>query len=267
MSNISLHYSGGSGGFICLHILLETDRYFCSLEGLPFLSDLNFSNNFNYLKSKQWNINNTDNWKDNEAWPDNAKTENTDSIREKIFFYCNQFHPHNDSKTILLYTDVESQLTLSKFKNAHWYFNSRTVKRLPRWQTTYHTIKANHWNDNVDLLTEFDSLPKYQQEEILKSIPLDTIESVTNSSVIPVVNSEKILSTYAVLDNGIKVLPVVAEFYKKADYCIRLQDLINTSGKALLDLLELSHTEKHIKLINQWKKLHPPELLTNIGIN
>lgn len=273
MNNLSLHYGGGSGGFIGLHILLETDRYFCVLDGLTFLTDSNFSANFDYLKLQQWNITEIGRWKNTEKWPDNIKTENSTSTRSKIFFHCNYFESNANNKTILIYTDIDSQLLLSKHKNANWYGAGATIiNRLPLWQEVYHDIKENDWDNDIDLLTDFGSLPKYQQEEISIILSensqkrlLTSVTEFPNPTESP--NPTQITNSYKTLDNGTKVTPLVAEFYKKADYCVSLQDLINTSGKALLDLLDLPHTNKHNILVNHWKKLHPVELLKAIGID
>lgn len=268
MHNLSLHYSGGSGGFIGLHVLLETNRYFCSLEGLSFLTDSNFLDNFNYLKSQHWNIPDISLWKHTEIWPDNLKTENSTTTRAKIFFYCNYFESNKNSKTVLVYTDIESQHKLAKHKNANWYQGLPIIDRPLRWQEIYHHIKTDEWDNSIDLLSDFNSLPKYQQDEISACQLINSRKNLSTQIESPkYVDSLQILNDYETLDNGIKVKPSVAEFYKKADYCVRLQDLINTSGKALLEPLGLPHTENHTTLINHWKKLHSSELLEAIGID
>ena len=48
---------------------------------------------------------------------------------------------------------------------------------------------------------------------------------------------------------------------------VKLQDVINSNGKILEDLLEIPAMNiKQHNLIDRWKKLHPSELLEKIGI-
>jgi hypothetical protein len=237
MSDLSLYYSGGSGGFICLHSLLLTDQYYCSLAGMPFISDLFFSENFDYITKHQWNIQNINDWKSTEFWPDNEKTSVSTVDRLKIFFHCNAFTEPKLGKSLLIYTDIHSQHSLSKLKKANWYSAPCNYEGV--WQSTYHDIKAPSWDQTVGLSTELSTLPQYQQDEIYAILG----QRVTIDAVVPVIESEaKILANYATLDNGIKVTAEVAEFYNVADYSVILQDVINTNGKALTDVVAVSCT-------------------------
>jgi hypothetical protein len=59
--------------------------------------------------------------------------------------------------------------------------------------------------------------------------------------------------------------PIVS-FLESANVAIMLQDLINTNGAILENKLGITINNKQKQLINTWKKLHPLELLSDIGI-
>jgi hypothetical protein len=265
MQNINLHYSGGSGGFIALHLLLLTNQYFCSFA--EFVDDSNFLENLNFIIESQWSVTDISKWKNNEYWPNNQKTMEYDSKRCKIFFHCNEFISIYPGKSLLIYTDLKSQNALNKIKNSNWYINNAYTPRLI-WQKIYHDIKSKDWNSTVDLTTKFETLPDYQQMEVTKEIlKHSNTVSNTNINLTSAALEESVLSNYKVLENGIKVIPEVHKFYKTADYSVKLQDLINSNGKALLNLFGIEHSENHSKLIEKWKKIHPWDLLETIGIN
>ena len=56
-------------------------------------------------------------------------------------------------------------------------------------------------------------------------------------------------------------------FLNSADIVVKLQDVVNSNGKILEELLEIpTMNSKQHELIERWKKLHPQELLEQIGI-
>jgi hypothetical protein len=65
-----------------------------------------------------------------------------------------------------------------------------------------------------------------------------------------------------------EVNELVAPVLNLADYTIRLQDLINSNGSILTEILSTpAMNSKQLTFLQTWKQLHPPELLSKIGIN
>ena len=118
MNSLNLLYSGGSGGFFLLHLLLLSKQYHC---------DFGTDKSLEQIIEHQWNIVQADQWKSTEIWPDNTKTSLGPEPR--IYFYCLPNSPNaNPGRQILLYTDFLSQLRLSFYKKAWWYVNSNSIK-------------------------------------------------------------------------------------------------------------------------------------------
>lgn len=59
--------------------------------------------------------------------------------------------------------------------------------------------------------------------------------------------------------NGFEVFDRVAEFAEYTDYQIRLQDVVNTQGQALLDIFDLTINENNVHHNNMWLNLHSNE--------
>ena len=268
MKDISIYYSGGSGGFIALHTVLLTDQYFCSFQGINFLTDSNFSINFDVIKNKQWSVNlNTSpdlKWKSSEIWPDNDKTLTAPSDRAKVYFYCSRFQELVKGQSVLIYTDIESQIKLCKLKKSSWY--NYTDYPLPTfWQSSYYSITADFWSNSVTLATDLSEIPEYQQSEVLALI--SNINEVAKPNNQKIVTTGEILAKSKTLSSGLVVEGKVADFYDVADHRILLQDLVNTDGKILLDAIGVRHTDNHKMLFNKWRSLHSREFLKSIGID
>ena len=200
--SIVLLYSGGSGGFFLLHLLLLSGKFYTS-----FFND----KSINDAIESQWNITNPDNWKHSETWPDNQATQRTTTDCHKLYFYCllpelSQMPELRSSKYLVLYTDISSQLELAYFKKARWFHNTRKKP--------------------IDLLHE---------TRLYKN-------DLVTGTILPFLNSAK--------------------------YVVKLQDIVNSNGSILEKLLGIPKINNdQIALINRWKKLHTPELLTKIGID
>ena len=77
--NYHLGYRGGSGGFILLHFLLLSGKYFSELE-----------NNVKKVIENQWDIIDHRKWKLNEIWPNNDLTFLNDKQHTKLLFFVIQ---------------------------------------------------------------------------------------------------------------------------------------------------------------------------------
>lgn len=110
--DLKIGYSGASGGFLLLHFILLSHRYNIQFENNKSIRD---------IIGYQWNIKNAKYWKENEVWPSNSKTLLLPGSR--IYFFCNpnkspvEWNRCNAS-SLILYTDIESQIILGKYKNA-----------------------------------------------------------------------------------------------------------------------------------------------------
>ena len=141
LDDIYLGYTGGSGGFFALHLLLLSNRYNCSLE-----------QPFDQIFKSQWDIKNSAHWKHTEIKPDNKKTlEEFDSPR--LFFECNPVvstWKNIVTCKVLIYTDLFLQLSLSKYKNAGFYnpdlpLGPRTLDY--HFTAFYNNIRSPGWPD------------------------------------------------------------------------------------------------------------------------
>jgi hypothetical protein len=131
LSDVSVLYFGGSGGFFLLHLLMLSKKFFCSpLE------------DFESVFHKQWTIQDPARWKSSETWPNNAATAGAQTNLRKLFLHCNGgpgWDQHSGSK-VLLYTDIETQLAMAEYKKA-WCFHPDFVGTRDQTQVREAVIK------------------------------------------------------------------------------------------------------------------------------
>jgi hypothetical protein len=260
MTNLKIGYSGGSGGFLLLHLLLLSGQYHTE-----FKENKTFAQAF----EQQWKITNPDHWKSSETWPDNSQTYNTTSLLNKIYFFCNPCNTsdlgHYPGSTVILYTDYASQQRLAYYKKAHWYYKKdrpgfdfikfvyyRTL--LKNWRTHYQNIKDPTWPECASF-RKIDQLPDPIKNEVLAN-PYTT-DYLNYQYKAPVENYQNCL-VYK------EIMPVL----KSADVAIKLQDLVNSNGEILSELFPIPPMNKQqLELLHIWKNLHPKDLLDKIGIS
>lgn len=257
--DLNIGYSGGSGGFLLLHLLLLSDQYHAE-----FQHNKTFAEAF----EQQWNISNPDLWKQSETWPDNAQTYASQTILGKIYFFCNPYEQADWNRypgsTLILYTDYQSQRLIAHYKKANWYYKKnqpsvdikfstyRTL--LKQWRQHYQNIKDPAW-PACNSFRHINRLPVTVQKEVLEN-PY-TAEYLNYQYTTPV----KKYQDHWVFD---AMLPILTS----ADIVVRLQDLVNSNGSILTDLLNLPPmNHKQLTFLKLWKQLHPAELLNKIGIN
>ena len=314
MRDITLSYSGGSGGFLLLHLLLLSGKFYTVFKNKRSLTD---------IIQSQWNIANHDEWKESEAWPDNNLTQlDTTSLR-KLYFSVNPYQPDMltsfPGKNLVLYTDIDSQLELAYFKKANWFidytssfFTKKKIQsfkeKLLAWNIHYNNIKDPTWPKCLSH-RHINRLPTAIQQEILESeytqqflnsadivVKLQDLGKILEELLeIPTMNSKQHelierwkklhpqellesehtqqflnIGSERVLYNYYKnelVYPPMLPFLNSADIVVKLQDVVNSNGKILEELLEIpTMNSKQHELIERWKKLHPQELLEQIGI-
>jgi len=263
MKDIKLSYSGGSGGFLLLHLLLLSGKFYTSFDKITL----------NEVIDSQWNISNHNKWKESETWPNNEITRLTITSLRKLYFSCNPADDKNltifPGKNLIVYTDIDSQVELAYFKKSHWFLGDTSKSltlskinflksKLTIWNIHYNNIKDPSWPKCLSF-RHINRLPTAIQQELLES---EYIHQILNWQRLP--NPTHYATEY--YKNELVYSPILP-FLNSADIVIKLQDVVNSNGKILEDLLEIPtmNNEQH-KLIERWKKLHPQELLEKIGI-
>ena len=252
--DLILSYSGGSGGFLLLHFLLLTKKYYCSFD------------QENDLIS-QWRITDPSKWKSTEIWPANKVTLSSTTSKSKIYFFCNPTEDRMlgyNGKNIVIYTSLINQIEIAKYKRAHWFVerNEFGTNReiIMIWRNHYNNIKDVSW-PKCPGLKHFNRLPQYIQEELLNN-------PYTKSSYPTQSKRNMLLSEKSTVVNNTTVYSEIAPFVVNADIAIKLEDFVNDCGQKLLEQLELPPINAHQQhLINHWKKLHPDTFLVQLGIS
>jgi hypothetical protein len=241
-----------------LHLLLLSGKYFVEI----------FENKtFEEVFDTQWKIKNLFEWKKTETWPNNEKTFSNKSSLDKIYFFCN---PQKDNqwdrypgKTVVIYTDYVSHRLMTDHKNAFWYAPSSTSSKSiiehphwtfeleleQKWQNYYNEFKDVSWPDCANFQS-IGTLPWHIQKEILNNPYTYECQKLSAAEY-----------------QGDLVLDSLVPILNSSDVTIRLQDLINSNGVVLTELLDIpSMNQKQLEFLKTWKQLHPPELLDKIGI-
>jgi len=257
MHDINLIYSGGSGGFLLLHLLLLSDRYNASLRS---------NDSLDQIIKNQWTISAPQFWKKTEVWPNNILTRATNTNLAKVYYYCNASldQSFDYSKfNLVLYTDYNSQRKLAYFKRAHWFLGctkpvfdykfSTLLTLLREWQKHYNNIKDVSWPSCISF-RHINKLPHYIQTEVLANPYTSYFVNYVYSAPYSDYQNENVYSP---------VLP----FLQSASVVIKLQDLVNSDGQILVDKNLLTNiNQQQIQLLCRWKKLHTLDLLKDIGI-
>jgi hypothetical protein len=261
MTNWALQYSGGSGGFLLLHLLLLSDQFYTAFD-----RDLSLDQ----IIQEHWNIKSPDQWKNTEIWPSAQITADSLTNVDKIYFQCNPFGDDSNSileellcKKIVIYTDYHSQDLLAYYKKAYWYFgqNIRNVKYakfkkfLKMWQTHYNNIKDPLWPKCLSV-RQIDRLPENIQREILSN--------PSTNSVLNFKYQDRAPGAY--FNNELVHSPMIP-YLESADVVVKLQDLVNSDAKILETLFNIPKiNSKQLALLQKWKHHHDKKLLTSVGI-
>jgi hypothetical protein len=124
---------------------------------------------------------------------------------------------------------------------------------LKNWQNHYNNIKEQDWPACLSF-RDIDKLPQYVQQEVLDNPYTDYYLNYQY------IEPAKKYQDHWVIDLAIPVLD-------NSDFVVRLQDLVNSNGSILSDLLAIPAMNiRQLQFLQTWKQLHPPELLDKIGI-
>lgn len=242
----SLVYAGGSGGFLMLHMLL--------LSGWQVGFRQNFS--LDTILQKQWDVTQLGDWKASEICPDNQLTMQLPS--PKLYFYCNPLANQQvlSEKIITIYTDIQSQIRLSRAKKAHWFYGTNSDFELQEFTR----IREQHYSNVRD--PEWPVLLTDASDQQLQEISSDPywiqLESAGTWENLTISNSTSF--------NNVLVDPNIFSWLARSNEVVLLQDLVNTPH-VVFSRLDLTFTDKHQQLLDRWISLHTKSLLESIGIS
>jgi len=145
VQDTTILYQGGSGGFLFYYYMLLSGEYTTGLDMDRIEEYIEIQYNTNLANNKK-------NWKINtEHWPNNTGCKNTPSNKPKLFLFCNPFsleklkdviYTVSDTKILLLYTDLNTQIRMAYDKHAHWFNTCLTeLNKTPLNYTTKQQIR------------------------------------------------------------------------------------------------------------------------------
>lgn len=163
--DMSLFYYGGSGGFLLLHLLLMSGKFYAGGINIDKLE-------------QQWNITDPRDWKSQETWPKNLETEKSVTSKTKLYFNCNNPDQwiNKDQTRVLIYVDLDMQLKLSQYKNA-WCYNNKV---LSQEQTDELLEKINTTAIAIGNKRYYYKLPELIEKADIKINLLDLVLSPKN---------------------------------------------------------------------------------------
>lgn len=271
MKPIHILYAGGSGGNICAHLVLQSNQHFCVFSKLPTPQTARqFRQQFEQVKQDQWAIDRPEHWKRREYWPDNTATSTVlVPGLAKLLLTCTPgdvdvINP--DHITVLLYTDIDTQYDIAKFKRVHLFTNVIDIDAHcyelcnQVWSKNYSNVKDSGW-PMVDL-NDLPTLPMNIQTELFDlhqgfDIWADWLVHRDSCKTYKTlyVSSE----AQARIDQD-WVPQSVADIAGQVDHVIKLQNVVATKGKILLDSVDLPYFSQHQDLFDRWFNLHSYEL-------
>lgn len=239
MSTININYYGASGGFIALWTVLFGTDYRCVFD---------VDDNLDNIAQKHWNITSLDKWKSTEIWPNNSATE-ASNLNNKVLFFCgpsDECWNLQKGKRIFIYTDINTQYQLAKIKNAFFFVDKSVDFISNAFLKSYNNIKDVSW-PKLHSINEFNTLELPVQKELLETLKINDISEFADHIIQSLQTKFKEDAVWHELGNKIH----------QADFTVKLQDLISTSGDILLNYLGYSSNKKTKEFIKQWFLKHP----------
>ena len=273
--DIHIWYGGGSGGHICSHLILESQQHFCCYREFdtPHTTK-HFANQFQQVKHQQWCIQTPSQWKTQEFWPINQQTaQNTVSGLDRLFLTCNPTAAvtmDQNCVNVLIYTDFETQWHMSMFKHCFVFSGVNNINDFcrdqcnQRWERSYLAVKDSSWP--VASFDQLDQLPV----EILDELQQQHRGFDTYLGWLEHHDSVKLYQQLCMLEAGVKLVDnqllstTSLELMSRVDHAIKLQDIVGTQGRCLLDTMELPWYPGHADLIQHWLSLHSIDLQTRL---
>lgn len=153
--DVSILYSGGSGGFALFYYFMLSGIYKTGLK----------SNNIHQLIDQQFSpdlVRNPAKWKLNEQWPDNKKCK-LYAKSPRLFLICNPCLQNSTAENLeitkgsivyLLTTDIHTQIRLAWEKKAKWFVDCNADKLQNSKDATRYIrkiFKSAHNNQDPEL--------------------------------------------------------------------------------------------------------------------
>jgi hypothetical protein len=148
---------------------------------------------------------------------------------------------------------------MASFKKANWFsVQGHMLKgvnsRLHIWTSYYNEIRHSGWPD-CSCVTEIIYLPVEIQNEIFHNPRTEWILKAVLSTETGSYKHQQVWS---------QALP----FLETADAVVKLQDLVNDPAATLKQVFDIDCVNlQQVQLLEDWKTLHPVDLLTSIGIS
>jgi hypothetical protein len=250
MTDVYLGYRGGSGGFLLLHLLLYSgDYHLCFKDGFTF----------NDAIAMQWNIPDSNLWKNTEIWPDRHETMCQASSLPCIFYYCNpdidEYFWTNQKYIVSAYQKIKDQSwpDIEDFKS---------YSRLPRH--IRHECEIQH--DLAPLVRRYATHKKFVwlYTDIDSQNELAFYKKANWYADQPEKPKQGLLEYGIYNDTRVDIEAV--PFLLRSNITLRLQDVV-TNPSVLVDKgLIRSVDSRHTALISKWLSLHPREVLQKIRL-
>ena len=146
MQDTTIMYQGGSGGFLLFYYMLLSGEYITGLDMERIEEYIENQYHPNLAKDQQsWKIG-------TEHWPNNLECKNSRVNKPKLFLAANPSFTYyldkelqyivNDTKIMLMYTDLKTHLRMSYNKKAYWFSELYPEKRINKSQ--YNTKEFIH---------------------------------------------------------------------------------------------------------------------------
>jgi len=269
--DIHIYYGGGSGGHVCAHLILQSHQHFSVFDptNIPANPD-EFYHQFKMVKQNQWSIDQPTMWKNKECYYDNATTASVVLPgMGRLFLTVNpsaNLIPDPNVINVMIYSDIDTQMEIAVVKRCSVFYK---ITRLEEecynlcniaWKKGYACVSEPHW-PVVDLC-DIDQLPEFIINE-LKTVhqnfdmylrwPQHRLSYKTYQELIIAYCANSYL-------HGNRVFDDVAKVAAKMDHAVKLQHIVQTRGRCLLDAVELPWTAEHGALMDHWLLLHSDAL-------
>jgi hypothetical protein len=123
-----------------------------------------------------------------------------------------------------------------------------------KWKEFYQIIKGQDWPE-CKTFRDIPKLPEAIQKELFEKYNVERFILAQ-----PERKAKKF--------NNIQVTDRMIPYLESAKYIIKLQDLVNSNGEILVDVLGIPPiNDKQRSLLSKWRSLHTPKLLDQIGIS
>ena len=266
--NVQLCYFGGSGGFFTLwHILLGTD-YSCVLQNheyaynniqgpdWPAISELP-ATIFDLPDIVQEELTNNQEWKlIVEQTIENRKSDEWKLIVEQSIEQT--IENKNGSPRCINSSFYRSQWDVSEDRSK-WKSTEKWPENLLTQKSSFKNKLFFHCNPNSEDMMAAGNKRILLYTDIETQIMFAKNKHAWMYYGKNIEEFESVKTPQTTKFNGCEVYHQVAKFAEYTDYQIRLQDVVNTQGQALLDIFNEKVNEDNIFHNNMWLNLHTDE--------